>query len=60
MALATAYRRIEDIGVVQIVVAELKFRDIEWQTFGPNLMGRTNDAPLEDRPEASDCVMLPQ
>ena len=39
-ASAACYRSPEDIGVVSIVIAELKFRDIERQILAADLCGK--------------------
>jgi hypothetical protein len=53
---AACYRGVENFRVMPIVVAELKFRDIEWQIFGADLVERADNTALEDRPKAIDCA----
>src|SRR4051794_14999626 len=51
-ASADCYRLPEDIGVVPVVVAELKFRDVQRQILGADLVERADDPALNQRPEA--------
>jgi len=54
-ASTTTYCRAENIRVVPIVVAELKFGDVERQIFAADLVETADDATLQQRPEAVDC-----
>jgi hypothetical protein len=58
LALTSVDRNSEDIRVSAIVVAELKFSDIQRHVFGAHFMERAHDAALEDRPEAFDCLSM--
>src|ERR1700722_249280 len=53
---ADCYRRSEDIGVMAVVVPELKFSDVERQVFLADLVIAANDPALEDAPKAFNCV----
>ena len=53
---ADCYRRSEDIGVMAVVVPELKFSDVERQGFLADLVIAANDPALEDAPKAFNCV----
>jgi hypothetical protein len=57
-ASAACYRGLEDFGIVSIVVAELKLRDVERQILGADLVERSNNAAFEDGPEAIDCARV--
>ncbi len=57
-ASAACYRRLKHVGVHAVVVAELKFRDVEWQIFGADFVERADNAALEDRPEALNRVRV--
>lgn len=46
----------KNIRVHSVVVAELKFRDVERHVFGAHLVERADRAAFEDRPEAFDGV----
>lgn len=54
-ASASCCGRAEDLPDV---VAELKFRDVEWQIFLTDLVERTDHAALDDRPEAFDGLSV--
>jgi len=56
MTLASPNRRSEDVRILSVVVAELKFRDIERHIFATDLVETADDAALKDRPEALDCL----
>lgn len=53
---ASCYGRSEDVLVHAVVIAELKFRDIERQILFADLMKRPHHTTLEDRPEAFDGI----
>jgi hypothetical protein len=55
-ASADCYCRSEDIGVVAVVVPELKFSDVQRQILLADLMVAANDPALEDAPEAFNRV----
>ena len=55
-SLTSAYRRSENIRVEAVVVAELKFRDVQRHIFGADFVERADHAALEDRPEAFNRV----
>jgi hypothetical protein len=56
LLLTSFNRRPENVRVVPMVVAELKFRDVERHILGADLMERADDTALEDRPEAFNRV----
>lgn len=49
-------RRAENVRIAPMVVAELKFRDVQRHIFGADLVERAHDAALEDRPEAFNRI----
>lgn len=57
-ASATRYGCTEDIGVVPVVVAELKLRNVKRQIFSPNFVECAHDAALDERPKAVDCLSV--
>jgi hypothetical protein len=56
--LASRNRRSKDVRILSIVVAELKFRDIQRHVFGTHLVECAHHTALEDRPKALNrlCV----
>jgi hypothetical protein len=52
LPLASFNRRSENIAVEAVVVAELKFRDVQRHIFAADLVERAHDTALEDAPEA--------
>lgn len=48
--------RSENVGVVPIVVPELKLGNVKRQIFAADFVIAAHDAALQDRPEALDCV----
>src|SRR5437879_4137542 len=54
--LACPDRCSENIRVLPIVVPELELIDVQREIFGADLMERSDDAALHQRPEAFDCV----
>src|ERR1700683_869343 len=57
-ASAACYRLPEDVGVMPIVVAELELRDVERHIFLADLMECTDNAALNQRPKALDCLSV--
>jgi hypothetical protein len=57
-ASAACYCGPEDIGVKPVVVAELKFRDVERQIFAADLVEAADNAALQQRPEAIDGLSV--
>src|ERR1700729_3468884 len=57
-ASAACYRGIKHIGVEAVVVAELKFRDVERHIFGRHFVERADNAALEDAPKALNRVRV--
>jgi hypothetical protein len=57
-ASAPCYGRTEDVGVLPIVVAELKFRDVERHIFGADFVEASNDPALKERPKALNRVRV--
>lgn len=53
---ATRYEHTELIGFLSRVVPEFELIDVERQIFAARLVERANNAALEQRPEAFDCV----
>lgn len=56
LALASAYRRSEDIGIEAIVIAELELGNIERHVFGAHLVESADNAAFEDRSKTFDGV----
>ena len=54
--LAATNGRPENIGVLPVVVPELKLRDVQRQIFAADLVVAADDAALNQRPEAFDCA----
>jgi len=57
-ASAACYRLIKNVGVVPIVVAELKLSNVQRHVFGADLVERADNAALEDRPEALNRIRV--
>jgi hypothetical protein len=57
-ASAACYRRIKHGGIETVVVAELKFRDVERHIFGGHFVERADHAALEDAPKAFNRVRV--
>jgi hypothetical protein len=57
-SLASRNRRSGDVRILPVVIAELKFCDIERHIFGTHFVERAHHAALEDRPEAFDCLSV--
>jgi hypothetical protein len=55
---AACYRRFKHIRIEAVVVAELKFRDVERHIFGRHFVERADHAALEDRPETLNRVRV--
>jgi hypothetical protein len=53
-----ANRRSKDIGVVPVVIAELKFCDVQSHIFFADLVKCANNTALEDRTEAFDGLRM--
>src|SRR5665213_651698 len=51
-ASAACYRRTKNIGVIPVVVAELKLRNVQRKILFADLVERAHDSPLKQRPEA--------
>jgi hypothetical protein len=49
-------RGAENVRIPPMVVAELKFRDVQRHIFGADLVERTHDTALENRPEAFNRI----
>jgi hypothetical protein len=56
--LTSADRRSEDVRILPVVVAELELSNIERHVFAADLVEGADNAALEDRPEALDCVRV--
>lgn len=54
--LTCPYRRPENIRILPIVIAKLELSDVERQVLGTDLMERSHDPALHQRPEAFDGV----
>jgi hypothetical protein len=52
LAFSSADRRSKDVAILRIVVAELKFRDVQRHIFGAHFVECTDYAALEGGPEA--------
>jgi hypothetical protein len=55
-ASAACYRRIKNIRIHAVVVAELKLRDVQRQIFGADFVERPHNATLEDAPETFNRI----
>jgi hypothetical protein len=55
-ASASCQYRLEDIGIIAIVVAELKLRQIHRQIFLTDVVVGTDNASLQERPKRLDVV----
>jgi len=58
IALASIYRCSENVGIHAVVVPELELGNVRRHVFGAHLVEGTDDAALEDPPEAFDCVSV--
>lgn len=54
----TCYSEPENVRVVPVVVPELRFRDVQRQVLGRDLVIAADDAALEQRPEAFNRVRV--
>src|SRR5260370_802366 len=55
-ASASFDRRSEDVLVMPVIVAELELRDVQVQILSADLVEASDDAALDQRPEAFDCI----
>jgi hypothetical protein len=55
---ALRYRRSKDIRILPIVIAELKFRNVQQHVFTADLVECADHTALEDRPEALNRVRV--
>ena len=55
-ASAACYRTRKHIGIATVVIAKLKFRDIQRQIFGTDLMETADDTALKNRPETLNRI----
>jgi hypothetical protein len=55
---ATTYSRAKDVGVIPIVIAKFELRNIERQIFATDLVISPDDAALDERPEALNCIRM--
>src|SRR6266851_9618581 len=55
-ASASCYRFPKDVGVLAIVVAELKLRKVQGQILLAHMMECSHDAALQERPEGFDVI----
>jgi hypothetical protein len=55
-ASAACYCRSKHIRIEAVVMAELKFRDIQRHIFGAHLVERADHAALKQRPESLDRI----
>jgi hypothetical protein len=53
---AACYRTPENIGIVAVIVSELKFSDVQRHIFFADLMERADNAAFEDRPKTLNRV----
>jgi hypothetical protein len=56
--LASANRRSENISIFSVVIPELKLGDIERHVLAANFVEAADDAALDDRPKAFDCLSM--
>ena len=57
-ASAACYRLPENIGVMPIIVTELELRDVERHVFLADLVECADNAALNQRPKALDCLSV--
>jgi hypothetical protein len=57
-ASATCYSHAEHVGHFPLAIAELKFGHVERQVFGADHVEGANDAALNRRPKAVDCLSV--
>src|SRR5581483_5750252 len=57
-ASAACYRGPEDVRVLPVVMTELKFREIEWQVLGGDVVVRPDNPALEQRPEGIEVLRV--
>ncbi len=57
-ASASTNRRAEDVRIGAVIVAELKFRNVQRQIFVAHFMERADDAAFEDRPETFNRIRV--
>jgi hypothetical protein len=50
--------RSEDIHIAAVIIAELEFRNIQWQILFADLVESAHDAALNERPEALDRLSM--
>jgi hypothetical protein len=50
--------RSKNVGIFSIVISELKFGNIQRHIFAADLVKRTDNTALKDRPEAFDCLCV--
>jgi hypothetical protein len=55
---ATRYRGAENVRVVPVVIAELKFGNIQRKVFAAHLVKAAHDAALQERPEAVNGLSM--
>lgn len=55
-SLASADRRAEDVRILAVIIAELKFRNIQRHIFGADFVEATNNPAFEDRPKTLNRV----
>jgi hypothetical protein len=56
VALASADRRAENVGICTVVVSELKLRNVQRQIFAAYPVIASHNATLNQRPETLNCV----
>ena len=56
MPLASLNRCSENIFIKPIIIAELKFRDVQREIFLADFVERADHTALNQRPEAFDCI----
>lgn len=57
-ASASCYGRTEDVGVLPVVVTKLELGNVGRKVFGGNLVIRSHDAALNQRPETFDGLSV--
>jgi hypothetical protein len=55
-ASASCYCLAEDVGILAVVVAKLKFIQVQRQVFLADVVVRADDSPLQQRPKVFDIV----
>lgn len=55
---ATRYSGTKYVNVLPVVLTERKLRDVQRHVLGADFVETADDAPLDDRPETLDCLIV--